>query len=182
MWINKAQLIARKGREMTMESLVDEALERSGRWGCLAVDRVFNVFSASDPIGTRLNSTVDATYAKMLTSIPLNRAIKSILRTLPDTLEAHAPSTGLFGTWGRSSASTVAAATAATAAAVAASTSEAIAAKEDVDDDIPDDAEDLFSKEGGEEEVKRGFSFGKRTKAELEERVACGKGKEEGRG
>lgn len=39
MWINKSQLIARKGREMTMDSAIDEALDRSGRWGCLAVDR-----------------------------------------------------------------------------------------------------------------------------------------------
>lgn len=39
MWLNRAQLIARKGREMTKESEVDEALNRPGQWGCLAVDR-----------------------------------------------------------------------------------------------------------------------------------------------
>lgn len=39
MWINKAQLIARRGRELTQESPIDEALDRAGRWGCLAVDR-----------------------------------------------------------------------------------------------------------------------------------------------
>jgi hypothetical protein len=66
---------------------------------------VFNIFSASDPIGTRLNSTVDAEYAKTLSSITLTRATKSILRTLPETLAAAPPSTGLFGSWTRSSLS-----------------------------------------------------------------------------
>lgn len=39
MWLNKAQLIARKGSDHTASCAVDEALDRSGRWGCMAVER-----------------------------------------------------------------------------------------------------------------------------------------------
>lgn len=138
MWINKAQLIARKGRELTKDSPIDEALDRAGRWGCFAVDRIFNIFSASDPIGTRLNSTVDAVLAKDLKSVSLSRTVKSILRTLPDTqAPASAPPAGLFSTWtNRNSANDV-----------------------DAPDgtDIPDDAESLFPESNESHRDKKGF-------------------------
>ncbi|ELU37663.1 DDHD domain-containing protein [Rhizoctonia solani AG-1 IA] len=46
MHINQAQLI---GRERTMDAREDE-LDRTGRFGCLAVDALYNIFNPSDPI------------------------------------------------------------------------------------------------------------------------------------
>ncbi|PVF99520.1 hypothetical protein CPB86DRAFT_825001 [Serendipita vermifera] len=76
--INQAQLIARKGRERTMESPNDEALDRVGLFGCMAVDSLYNVFQLSDPIAYKLNACVDSARAHELPPI----AIPSITGTL----------------------------------------------------------------------------------------------------
>ncbi|KAG9113863.1 hypothetical protein FRC07_007721, partial [Ceratobasidium sp. 392] len=60
MHINQAQLIARKGRERTMDAQHDEALDRVGIFGCLAVDAIYNIFNSSDPIAYLLNPCVDS--------------------------------------------------------------------------------------------------------------------------
>lgn len=54
MHLGKGQLIARAGRERTMDVGRDIALDRKGRYGCLAVDNVYNgafmlFFSPSSP-------------------------------------------------------------------------------------------------------------------------------------
>ncbi|KAL5482713.1 hypothetical protein ACEPAI_9307 [Sanghuangporus weigelae] len=64
--INRTQLIARKGRERTMNSPPDEAYDKEGLFGCLAVDSVYNIFNPSDPIAYLLNATVDARKAREL--------------------------------------------------------------------------------------------------------------------
>ncbi|CEH15863.1 Phosphatidic acid-preferring phospholipase A1, contains DDHD domain [Ceraceosorus bombacis] len=104
MWLQQAQLIARKGREGTKDSSRDEALERSGRFGCLAVDRCFNIAAMTDPIGTRLNACVDARYAQIIKPHVLAKAVTAILRGQPGALsESTSTSTGIFGTWARGS-------------------------------------------------------------------------------
>ncbi|KAG8812689.1 hypothetical protein FRC19_002992 [Serendipita sp. 401] len=76
--INQVQLIARKGRERTMQSPSDEALDRVGLFGCMAVDSVYNIFQLSDPIAYKLNACVDSARAAELPPI----AIPSITGTL----------------------------------------------------------------------------------------------------
>ncbi|CAE6504476.1 unnamed protein product [Rhizoctonia solani] len=66
MHINQAQLIARKGRERTRNSKEDEALDQTGRFGCLAVDALYNIFNPSDPIAYLLNACVDSEFAKTM--------------------------------------------------------------------------------------------------------------------
>ncbi|KAG8740423.1 hypothetical protein FRC10_004346 [Ceratobasidium sp. 414] len=75
MHINQAQLIARKGRERTMQAQPDEALDRTGVFGCLAVDAIYNIYNASDPIS----------HAKMMgqTTIP------SVETTVLTTIGSH---------------------------------------------------------------------------------------------
>nr|XP_031862276.1 uncharacterized protein CI109_002241 [Kwoniella shandongensis]KAA5529348.1 hypothetical protein CI109_002241 [Kwoniella shandongensis] len=58
-----AQLMPRKGRERTMRSPQDEALDRSGKFGCLAIDSLYNIFYFTDPIAYTLNAAVDAKLA-----------------------------------------------------------------------------------------------------------------------
>ncbi|CCA71004.1 related to phosphatidic acid-preferring phospholipase A1 [Serendipita indica DSM 11827] len=76
--INQAQLIARKGRERTMQSPPDEALDRVGVFGCMAVDSLYNIFQLSDPIAYKLNACVDSVRAAELPPI----AIPSITGTM----------------------------------------------------------------------------------------------------
>ncbi|KAG8970977.1 hypothetical protein FRB90_010636, partial [Tulasnella sp. 427] len=60
------------GRERTKQSPPDEALDRVGIFGCMAVDAVYNIFNAADPVVYLLNPCVDAERAKVLpaTAIP----------------------------------------------------------------------------------------------------------------
>ncbi|WWC73239.1 uncharacterized protein I206_107205 [Kwoniella pini CBS 10737] len=57
--LEQAQLMPRKGRERTMHSPQDEALDRSGKYGCLAIDSLYNIFYYTDPVAYQLNAAVD---------------------------------------------------------------------------------------------------------------------------
>ncbi|KAG8888357.1 hypothetical protein FRB98_007932 [Tulasnella sp. 332] len=61
-----------KGRERTRNSPSDEALDRVGIFGCMAVDSLYNIFNTADPVAYLLNPCVDAPRAKVLpaTAIP----------------------------------------------------------------------------------------------------------------
>lgn len=59
MHLGKGQLIARRGRERTKGVAKDVALDRAGRYGCMAVDSVYNVYNEADPVAFALNAAVD---------------------------------------------------------------------------------------------------------------------------
>ncbi|WVR09184.1 hypothetical protein IAU60_006246 [Kwoniella sp. DSM 27419] len=61
--LEQAQLMPRKGRERTMHSPQDEALDRAGKYGCLAVDSLYNIFYYTDPVAYQLNAAVDVKLA-----------------------------------------------------------------------------------------------------------------------
>ncbi|KAL5632399.1 hypothetical protein ACGC1H_005381 [Rhizoctonia solani] len=82
MHINQAQLIARKGRERTMDSREDEALDQTGRFGCLAVDALYNIFNPSDPIAYLLNACVDSEFAKTMKQSTIPSVGTTTLATL----------------------------------------------------------------------------------------------------
>jgi len=64
--IHRTQVIARKGRDRTMNSPADEALDRAGVFGCLSVDSIYNIFNPADPIAYLINPCVDSRRAKDL--------------------------------------------------------------------------------------------------------------------
>ncbi|CEL58527.1 putative phospholipase C1020,13c OS=Schizosaccharomyces pombe (strain 972 / ATCC 24843) GN=SPCC1020.13c PE=3 SV=1 [Rhizoctonia solani AG-1 IB] len=82
MHINQAQLVARKGRERTMDAREDEALDRTGRFGCLAVDALYNIFNPSDPIAYLLNPCVDSEFAKTMKQSTIPSVGTTTLATL----------------------------------------------------------------------------------------------------
>ncbi|KAE8233851.1 hypothetical protein CF326_g1114 [Tilletia indica] len=104
-WLAKSQLIARKGRKGSTGG--DDCVDKNQAYlGCLAVDRIANVFSLSDPVGTRLTPCVSSAYASTLKTVPLTQATTAILRCLPGGLDTPMPNnSGFFGSWGRSSVS-----------------------------------------------------------------------------
>jgi pimeloyl-ACP methyl ester carboxylesterase len=66
--LNKAALIPRTGRQKPGADGEDERgiSGESGRYGCLAVDNIYNVMAPYDPISYRMNAAVDSEYAASL--------------------------------------------------------------------------------------------------------------------
>ncbi|KAK4055033.1 hypothetical protein OIO90_003374 [Microbotryomycetes sp. JL221] len=63
--LGRGQLIARAGRERTKGLGKAIALDRAGRYGCMAVDSVYNVFYETDPVAFALNATVDVACVRI---------------------------------------------------------------------------------------------------------------------
>ncbi|GAA5875342.1 hypothetical protein JCM8547_003209 [Rhodosporidiobolus lusitaniae] len=82
--LGRGQLIARAGRERTKNVGKDIALARSGRYGCFAVDTVYNVYDETDPVAFALNATVDARYAKLIKPVPIPSSNVTLLQNLSD--------------------------------------------------------------------------------------------------
>jgi len=57
--LGKGQLIARAGKERTQQVGKDIALDRAGRYGCMAVEAVYNIYHEADPVAFALNPCVD---------------------------------------------------------------------------------------------------------------------------
>ncbi|KAK0562158.1 hypothetical protein OC861_005461 [Tilletia horrida] len=102
-WLAKSQVIARKGRQGP--SADDDCTDKNGEYlGCLAVDRIANIYSLSDPVGTRLTPCVANEYASTLKMVSLTDATTAVLRSLPGGLDTPLPTnSGFFSSWGRSS-------------------------------------------------------------------------------
>ncbi|KZO92672.1 hypothetical protein CALVIDRAFT_504021 [Calocera viscosa TUFC12733] len=64
MHVYQSQLIARRGRERTKYAEPDVALDRTGKFGCLAVDAIYNIFNGPDPVAYLCNPCVDATVGR----------------------------------------------------------------------------------------------------------------------
>ncbi|WVQ64180.1 uncharacterized protein L199_002342 [Kwoniella botswanensis] len=95
--LEQAQLMPRKGRERTMHSPQDEALDRAGKYGCLAIDSLYNIFYYTDPVAYQLNAAVDVKLAARrpplaITSVtapfyaPVTDSFSSISKYLPSYL------------------------------------------------------------------------------------------------
>ncbi|CAO1636174.1 unnamed protein product [Parajaminaea phylloscopi] len=112
-YLGSRQLIARRGRGLTRDDgRRDEALNRNV-WGCLAVDRIFNVINTTDPLATHLNGCVDS-KAKA-SAVAMDRAVNCILATLPGANpSAVAPQATTAGAMGLANAASTSATAAST--------------------------------------------------------------------
>ncbi|KAL7410393.1 DDHD domain-containing protein [Mrakia frigida] len=86
MHLRQAQLVPRRGRERTKNSPPDEALDRAGRFGCLAVDSIYNIFMPSDPIAYLLNATVDSKLAKHKTPLAISQVTAGVMASLSESV------------------------------------------------------------------------------------------------
>ncbi|WWC91359.1 uncharacterized protein L201_006302 [Kwoniella dendrophila CBS 6074] len=95
--LEQAQLMPRKGRDRTMHSPQDEALDRAGKYGCLAIDSLYNIFYYTDPVAYQLNAAVDVKLAARRTPLaitsvtapfyaPVTDGFSSISKYLPTYL------------------------------------------------------------------------------------------------
>ncbi|KAK4050662.1 hypothetical protein OIV83_003388 [Microbotryomycetes sp. JL201] len=87
MHLGRGQLIARAGRERSKRLGRDIALDRAGRYGCMAVDSVYNVFYETDPVAFALNPTVDVEYARLIKPIPIPSTNHTLLENLSETYQ-----------------------------------------------------------------------------------------------
>ena len=77
-----------QGRARTADSPVGVALDRSGRFGCFAVDSVFNIFSSADPVAYQLNATVDADLGRAKEPMSIPSAAASTLDDFSQSIGA----------------------------------------------------------------------------------------------
>lgn len=107
--LNQAQLIARRGRERTNHSPPDEALDRVGIFGCMAVDAVYNIFNPADPVVYLLNPCVDAERAKVLPATAIPNVIEGYLSNFSGLMSKmfnNIPIPTFFGNGGASGGGT----------------------------------------------------------------------------
>ncbi|ORX38900.1 DDHD domain-domain-containing protein [Kockovaella imperatae] len=84
--LDQAQLMPRKGRERTMHSPQDEALDRSGKFGCMAIDSIYNVFYFTDPVAYKLNAAVDNRSAPQRPPLAITAVTAGFYATLAEGL------------------------------------------------------------------------------------------------
>lgn len=78
-FLNRGQLIPRKGRERTKDATPDVALDKAGRYGCMAIDNLYNVYNMVDPVACCLNACVDSEYAKIVKPQPVSTITSTLL-------------------------------------------------------------------------------------------------------
>ncbi|KAK5947574.1 hypothetical protein PMZ80_001727 [Knufia obscura] len=87
--LNGANLIPRKGRHKPGMELEDRgpgvACEEE-RYGCLAVDNMYNIMHKNDPIAYQQNAAVDSQYASMLQPATIPSASQSLYQRLSGSL------------------------------------------------------------------------------------------------
>ncbi|KAH8916589.1 hypothetical protein BT69DRAFT_1355545 [Atractiella rhizophila] len=95
--MHRTQLIARRGRKRTKDVPKDVALDRAGRYGCLAIDTLYNVYSETDPIAYCLNATVDSRYASLIQPIAIPSTNQSLLQSISSSLSKVLEVSKLWG-------------------------------------------------------------------------------------
>jgi hypothetical protein len=96
----------RKARERTMskspgrnmlisDSPQDEALDRAGKFGCMSIDSLYNVFYPTDPIAYMLNAAVDSKLAAQRQPLAITSVTAGFYATVSEgfgTISRYIPS------------------------------------------------------------------------------------------
>ncbi|GAA5926724.1 putative carboxylic ester hydrolase [Sporobolomyces koalae] len=104
MHLGKGQLIARAGRERTKTVSKDIALDRAGRYGCMAVEAVYNVYHEADPVAFALNPCVDVRYSKLIKPVPIPSSNQTLLQNLSSAYYRVSKIFDFSSLWGTSTA------------------------------------------------------------------------------
>lgn len=94
--LNRSMLLPRRGRNKPGTFGEDKEPGvggEAGKYGCMAVDNVYNVLHCSDPIAYRLNPTVDPEYASTVRTAYVPSTTSSFLGTISSTLRSVLPGT-----------------------------------------------------------------------------------------
>jgi hypothetical protein len=97
--LERGSLIPRRGlqkpdadsRDVMDKNVVSDA----GRFGCLAVDNIYNILAKEDPIAYLLNGAVDPVYASTLKTAYLPSTTTSIFKSVGDAMRQIVPGLSL---------------------------------------------------------------------------------------
>ena len=87
-------MIPRKGLNKTGADDDDDdprVTQEAGTLGCLAVDNIFNIIAANDPIAYRLNATVDPKYSLSLKDARVPSSTIGLLESLGNAMRSVTP-------------------------------------------------------------------------------------------
>lgn len=92
--LNNANLIPRKGRQkkgMEAEDASSNIASEDTKYGCLAVENVYNIMHKNDPVAYQQNACVDSTYAATLQPALIPSATQSVYAQLFGSLRGTKP-------------------------------------------------------------------------------------------
>jgi hypothetical protein len=93
--LDNGKLLPRRDRNKPGADHADEngkdIAGEAGKFGCLAVDNIYNIIHQNDPIAYRLNGTVDALYASTLKNARVPSATTSWLESFGNAVRAITP-------------------------------------------------------------------------------------------
>ncbi|GKT57280.1 LOW QUALITY PROTEIN: DDHD domain-containing protein [Colletotrichum tofieldiae] len=95
--LERGMLQPRRGRVKPGADPVDinapEVTGEAGRYGCIAVDNIYNVLAKEDPIAYLLNGTIDPVYATSLRTAHVPSSASSIFRYVGNAVKSLVPGT-----------------------------------------------------------------------------------------
>lgn len=81
------------------DSPQDEALDRAGKFGCMSIDSLYNVFYPTDPIAYMLNAAVDSKLAALRQPLAITSVTAGFYATVSEgfgTISRYMPSLPAF--------------------------------------------------------------------------------------
>jgi hypothetical protein len=84
-----------KRRALMLDSPQDEALDRAGKFGCMSIDSLYNVFYPTDPIAYMLNAAVDSKLAAQRQPLAITSVTAGFYATVSEgfgTISRYIPS------------------------------------------------------------------------------------------
>jgi pimeloyl-ACP methyl ester carboxylesterase len=93
--LERGALLPRRGRRKPGANSADimssDVVGNAGRFGCLAVDNIYNILAREDPVAYLLNCTIDPLYASSLKTAYVPSASPSFLRSMGSAVRGFVP-------------------------------------------------------------------------------------------
>ncbi|KAI1420742.1 DDHD domain-containing protein [Xylaria sp. FL1777] len=93
--LERGALLPRRGRLKPGANVTDgkssDIVSDAGRFGCLAVDNIYNILAREDPVGYLLNGTIDPMFASTLRTAYVPSASPSFLQSVGSAVRGLVP-------------------------------------------------------------------------------------------
>lgn len=93
--LERGALLPRRGRLKPGANVADassgDVAGDAGRFGCLAVDNIYNILAREDPVGYLLNGTIDPMFASSLKTAYVPSASPSFLQSMGTAVRGFVP-------------------------------------------------------------------------------------------
>ncbi|KAI0145312.1 DDHD domain-containing protein [Xylariaceae sp. FL1272] len=93
--LERGALVPRRGRKKpgadAVDVVSDTVVGDAGKFGCLAVDNIYNIMAREDPVAYLLNGTVDPMYAASLKTAYVPSATQSFFQSMGTVMRGFVP-------------------------------------------------------------------------------------------